>query len=85
MFDRATHVPNALLKASAIAVLACFILSVASCSKTSGKQVDAAAPRSVSVRLMPVEEKQLRRNVESVGSLFPFEEVTVSSEVEGRV
>jgi RND family efflux transporter MFP subunit len=29
--------------------------------------------------------RDVRRNVEAVGSLFPFEEVTVSSEVEGRV
>jgi RND family efflux transporter MFP subunit len=35
--------------------------------------------------MIPVEQKQLRRNVESVGSLFPLDEVTVSSEVEGRV
>jgi len=34
---------------------------------------------------LPVEQKQIRRNVEAVGSLFPLEEVTVSSEVEGRV
>jgi len=30
-------------------------------------------------------QKEIRRNVEAVGSLFPLEEVTVSSEVEGRV
>jgi RND family efflux transporter MFP subunit len=35
--------------------------------------------------MLPVEKKQVRRNVESVGSLFPLDEVTVSSEVEGRV
>jgi RND family efflux transporter MFP subunit len=56
-----------------------------SCSKTSGKQVDAAASRALSVRVLPVEQRQIRRNVEAVGSLFPLEEVTVSSEVEGRV
>jgi len=39
----------------------------------------------LSVRVLPVEKKQVRRNVESVGSLFPLDEVTVSSEVEGRV
>src|SRR5438128_5930899 len=72
-------------KLLASAIVSLFILSFASCSKTSGKQVDAAASRTVSVRVFPVEQKQIRRNVESVGSLFPFEEVTVSSEVEGRV
>jgi RND family efflux transporter MFP subunit len=72
-------------KLLASAIVSLFILSFASCSKTSGKQVDAAASRTVSVRVFPVEQKQIRRNVESVGSLFPLEEVTVSSEVEGRV
>lgn len=68
-----------------IAVLSCSIPIFASCSKTSGKAVDNAAPQPVSVRVLPVERKQIRRNVESVGSLFPLDEVTVSSEVEGRV
>jgi membrane fusion protein (multidrug efflux system) len=39
----------------------------------------------VQARLVPVVSRDLQRTVESVGSLFPFEEVTVSSEVEGRV
>ncbi|HEY3137019.1 MAG TPA: efflux RND transporter periplasmic adaptor subunit [Blastocatellia bacterium] len=74
-----------LFKLLASPLIFSLILSFASCSKTSGKQVDAAAGRSLSVRVFAVEQKQIRRNVESVGSLFPFEEVTVSSEVEGRV
>src|SRR5262249_58314773 len=65
--------------------LACLALVSVSCSKTSGKAVESASPRPVSVRAIPVELKQIRRNVESVGSLFPLDEVTVSSEVEGRV
>lgn len=67
------------------AALLNLIVVAESCSKTSGKQVDNVAARPVSVRMIPVEQKQLRRNVESVGSLFPLDEVTVSSEVEGRV
>lgn len=72
-------------------LIAAFIISALlfsiSCSKQiSGKQVDAStAAKSVSVRAITVEQKQVRRNVESVGSLFPYEEVTVSSEVEGKV
>jgi RND family efflux transporter MFP subunit len=63
------------------------LLSFASCSKSiSGKQVDAATmAKPVAVRAAAVEQRQIRRNVESVGSLFPYEEVTVSSEVEGKV
>src|SRR4029434_2706147 len=66
-------------------VLWSLVLLSSSCSKTAGKAVDSTAPRPVSVRAIPVELKQIRRNVESVGSLFPLDEVTVSSEVEGRV
>src|SRR4051812_19733535 len=63
------------------------LLLFASCSKSiSGKQVDAATmAKPLMVRAAPVEQKQIRRNVESVGSLFPYEEVIVSSEVEGKV
>jgi HlyD family secretion protein len=73
------------VRSLAVAILCCFILSFASCSKTSGKAVDSASSRPIAVRVMTVEQKQIRRNVESVGSLFPLDEVTVSSEVEGRV
>src|SRR5713226_5836530 len=76
---------QALWRVLAAAVLSCSVLIVSSCSKTSGKQVDNAAPRPVAVRVVPVAPRQIRRNVESVGSLFPRDEVTVGSEVEGRV
>lgn len=39
----------------------------------------------VKVRVVPVVVKQVQRQVESVGSLFPYEEVTISSEIEGQV
>ena len=76
---------QALSRALAVAVLSGSVLIVSSCSKTSGKAVDSGAARPVAVRIVPVEPRQIRRNVESVGSLFPLDEVTVSSEVEGRV
>lgn len=83
------HQPQAIasirVRSAAIAALACLILTSASCSKSDGKQVDNSAARPVAVRVFPVEQRQIRRNVEAVGSLFPLEEVTVSSEVEGRV
>jgi len=37
------------------------------------------------IKVAPVATRQLLREVESVGTLFPFEEVTISSEVDGRV
>lgn len=76
---------SVLRRSLSVTLLFLLVLGFASCSKTSGKAVDNASPRPVSVRVLPVEQKQVRRNIESVGSLFPFDEVTVSSEVEGRV
>jgi len=46
---------------------------------------EAQHPKPVKARVVPVVERQLERKVESVGSLFAFEEVTVGAEVEGRV
>jgi RND family efflux transporter MFP subunit len=59
------------------------ILAAAACSK--GRASEAEARRPIRARVVPVEVRQVQRVVESVGSLFPFEEVTVSSEVEGKV
>jgi RND family efflux transporter MFP subunit len=52
-------------------------------SRASDDAKRAMAP--VKARVVPVVSRKVERRVDSVGSLFPFEEVTVSSEVEGRV
>ena len=39
----------------------------------------------VKVRTLSVAAREIQRNVESVGTLFPYEEVIISSEIEGRV
>ncbi len=69
------------------AMLPCTLSLFASCSKEiAGKQSDStAAQAAVPVRVIQVNPRQTRRNIESVGSLFPYEEVSVSSEVEGKV
>ncbi|HVG20067.1 MAG TPA: efflux RND transporter periplasmic adaptor subunit [Blastocatellia bacterium] len=71
----------------AAAIISSALLCPASCSKLiSGKQLDSATPaKAVPARVISASRKQIRRNVESVGSLFPYEEVVVSSEVEGKV
>ena len=84
MFNRKAHTLSE-FKLLTGSILCFLILGLSSCSKTSGKQVDAVANRPIAVRVLLVEQRQLRRNVEAVGSLFPLEEVSVSSEVEGRV
>jgi len=67
------------------AVLVCllaFAFSGCSAGRASEK---AAAQKPVKVRVVAVASRTIHRSVEAVGSLFPFEEVTVSSEVEGRI
>lgn len=39
----------------------------------------------VPVRVAPVSTRQLTRVVESVGTLYPYDEVVISAEIEGRV
>jgi RND family efflux transporter MFP subunit len=46
---------------------------------------DGASARPVKAHVVPVAARSVNRTVDSVGSLFAFEEVTVGSEVEGRV
>jgi RND family efflux transporter MFP subunit len=48
-------------------------------------RASAEGPKAVKARVLTLERKQVRRDVESVGSLYAYDEVTVSSEVEGRV
>src|SRR5207249_9456884 len=63
-------------------------LFISACSSNSvaGKRADSEVrDEHVQVHAIPVKLQELRRNVESVGSLFALEEVTVSSVVEGKV
>jgi RND family efflux transporter MFP subunit len=66
------------------------ILALISLSSCSGGKVNAKAEgasnreKAVTVTAFPVESKQVRRTVEAVGSLFAYDEVVVSSEVDGR-
>lgn len=65
------------------AVLLTAVLAASGCLKSRASEGD---PRhAVKAKVVPVEVRQVQRVVESVGSLFPYEEVTVSSEVEGKV
>ena len=60
-------------------------LAASACAGGRAAEDTAGAHDPVKARVVPVVSRDVRRNVEAVGSLFPFEEVTVSSEVEGRV
>src|SRR5262245_28428872 len=57
---------------------------VVSCGCGRGASAERG-PKPVKARVVTVEARSLRRDVESVGSLFAYDDVVVSSEVEGRV
>jgi RND family efflux transporter MFP subunit len=62
----------------------CAILGLAGCNRqppVQAKQDSGPIP----VRVSKVAVRDLQRLVESVGSLFPYEEVVISSEIDGRV
>jgi membrane fusion protein, multidrug efflux system len=72
-----------------LTVITLLVPLVSSCARgTSGesqnRQAAGAQPKA-KVRIVPVERRQQKRAVEAVGSLFAYDEVTVSSEAEGRV
>jgi RND family efflux transporter MFP subunit len=64
------------------------LLALAACSSGKVTTAKAGSPpekeKAVSVRVFVVEPRQVRRTVEAVGSLFAYDEVVVSSEVDGR-
>src|SRR5216117_4104371 len=67
-------------------LLLTLFISACSSNSVAGKRADSEArDEHVQVHAIPVKLQELRRNVESVGSLFALEEVTVSSEVDGKV
>ena len=67
-------------------ILCVFFVLPACSSSVAGKRADSQAHEErIQVRAVPIKVQELRRTVESVGSLFALEEVTVSSEVEGKV
>ncbi|MBI5748961.1 MAG: efflux RND transporter periplasmic adaptor subunit [Nitrospinae bacterium] len=56
------------------------IFTFTACEK---KEVKAITEKVISVQVHPVKKKSLRPFINNVGTLNPFEEVTVSSEVDG--
>ena len=84
-----THLPVSSRSVFLLAVITLIVPFVSSCARdTAGKpqngQPGGAQPKA-KVRIASVEQRQQRRIVEAVGSLFAYDEVTVSSEAEGRV
>src|SRR5262245_6068662 len=73
-------------RSAAVIILFTLLILPACSSGVADKRPEPVAnTERVRVRAVPVKAQEFRRNVESVGSLFALEEVTVSSEVEGKV
>ena len=66
----------------AVVVAATFAIS--SCTKQQPVQAKQDT-RPVQVKAAPVTSKEIRRVVQSVGTLFPFDEGVISAEIDGRV
>jgi RND family efflux transporter MFP subunit len=78
------RVPRLVPRASVLAFVVAPVLVSAACDRTtSASATKDAAPQPVVVAR--VESHELRRAIDVVGTLAADEEVTVSSEVEGRV
>ena len=66
--------------------LALAALAVILCGCNRQQQVQPKQDTSpIPVRVAPVTSREMRRVVESVGTLFPYEEIIISAEVEGRI
>ena len=59
------------------------LLPAGGCARSKANDNPSAKP--IKAKVVSVASRQIKRVVESVGSCFAFEEVTVGSEVEGRV
>lgn len=79
---------NFFLRTTSTLAISLFLCSITACTKGAAGDAKSEKPKAAAkpkVRLLTVEQQQQRRAVETVGSLLAHDEVTVSSEAEGRV
>jgi RND family efflux transporter MFP subunit len=60
------------------------LIAVPACNRQSSPQAKRDAG-PIAIRVAPVVSRQIQRVVEAVGTLYPYDEVVVSAEVDGRV
>src|SRR5438132_5231824 len=60
------------------------LLSLYGCSKQQPVQAKQE-PGPIAIEVAPVVVRQVQRIVESVGTLFPYDESVISAEIDGRV
>src|SRR5258706_4482755 len=71
--------------AAPVALVAGMLAAGVGCARGRASDDPRGASKPVKARVISVVTRKIQRSVDSVGSLFPFEEVTVGSEVEGRL
>ena len=72
-----------MLKPSFGFLAAAVVLSVACQKQAVEQKKQESGP--VSVRVAPVRAKVIQRTVDSIGTLFPYDEAIISAEIDGRV
>lgn len=75
--------PKFLTRLSWIVLSAIFLLAAALLIGACGKKESKLEERAVNVQLQPVATQSLRPFIEAIGTLKAFEQVVVSSEIEG--
>lgn len=69
----------------ALPVFFAIVLTLAGCHKQAAEKKSKQEAGPVSVQTVAVTTRQVQRIVDSVGTLYPHDEVIVSAEIEGKV
>ena len=69
---------------SRLVFLCTVLLSLSACNRQPAIQAKQDSG-PVQVRVAPVMGRQIQRSVETVGSLFPYDEAIISAEIDGRI
>jgi RND family efflux transporter MFP subunit len=72
------------MRSSLLAISVLLAVGLAGCGRQQAVQ-SRRDSGPIEIRTAPVVMRQMQRVVEAVGTLFPFDEVIVSAEIEGRV
>ena len=67
-----------------LAISFVLLFSLASCSRQQVEQKKQEGG-AIAVKVASVEVREVRRVVESVGTMFPYDESSISAELDGRV
>ena len=77
--------PESVRLAAPLAIVAALALAVAGCSKSQTAQARSAETAPKSVKIAVVHKEAIRRAIDVVGTLAAVDQVTISSEADGKV